>query len=156
MNTSRLFKKDSAIIARLAVRAGFIKPKLFNNLYWAEFHRKSNKKRKRGKGSRLQYYTELHYSTSDYWGEWDEHSLISFIFDCYYWDMVEIEGETGHFTPPKKVRLSNKSIIKRLRDDIQQNKLHRTKAKHLPFNRIKTHRKRSRRNKILRNRKHYH
>ena len=71
----------------MALRATYIDTKLYNELYWAAYKRKPNKKRKKSQGGykiNLQYYTELYYSTVDYFGECDEHSLISMIRDMLF------------------------------------------------------------------------
>jgi len=154
--SNRVFKKRSAIIARLLLQAGMITPKFFNGLYWAEFRRKRNKKKRGKQWSRLQYYRELHYWTQDYWGECDEHSVIDMAFDILFDKLITFDEVTLEYVYPEKWPKTTLAIIKSLRHGIQHNKIHGAKAKHLRINRTKVSRKRSRKNKVLRLRKYHY
>ena len=155
--SNRVFKKHSVIMAKLALKSGIIKPDFFNGLYLESYRRKKNKKRGYSKYNiKIQYYTELYYSSVDYWGECDEHSLISYIFDVFFWDLVTYESETNVTIYPKKFPRNNISLIKELRDGVQQSKLQRGKSKQLHLNRINLSCKRSRKNKILRLKKYHY
>ena len=148
--SNRVFKKHSAIIARLLLQAGMITPKFFNGLYWAEFRRSKNKRWKRNGWYKLNYYTELHYWTRDYWGECDEHSVISMAKDILFDKLITFDEVTLEYVYPEKWPKTTLAVIKSLRDGIQHNKIHGAKAKHLRINRTKVSRKRSRKNKVLR------
>lgn len=143
--SNRVFKKHSQIIARQLLKAGHMSPEFFNGLYWEAFRRKPNKKGK----YKLQYFTELHYWTRDYWGEYDEHSIINLAFDILFDERITFDKD-GRIIYPERYPNSTLSVIKSLRHGVQQNKLHRAKTKHIRVNRANTSCKRSRRNKVLR------
>lgn len=154
--SNRLFKKHNTIIARLLLQSGIITPKFFNELYWAEFRRSKNKRWKQNGWYKFNYYTELHYSTIDYWGECDEHSVIKMAKDILFDKLITFDEVTLKYVYPEKWPKTTLAIIKSLRDGVQHNKLHRAKTKHLSINRSNISGKRRRTNKVLRLRKYHY
>ena len=146
--SNRVFKKHSVIIARLALRAGYITQSLYNDLYFASF-RQRRRKRKSHKNRywSLNYYDELYYCTVDYWGEADEHSLIRTVIDTHFWGEAKVDEVTGEILPRKKsYRLSNISMMRILRDSIKFEKLC-TKQKKLRITKnIKSRKRKKNRN----------
>ena len=153
---NRTFKKHSARIAKLALEAGMIDAKFFNELYWAEYRQDRMRKKRGRKYRHCKYFTELHYWTCDYWGESDEHSLIGYVQDMLYWGNNSYDFEIGAFIEPIKYYHTTQQIINYFTHGIQQSKLHRTKTKYLRINRAKLQSKKQRSNQVLRLRKYHY
>ena len=85
----RVYMKQEKRIVRLLYKKGLIDINL-KGLYWEEYKyfRKTNRKNKNGYKCML-YYPEIHYSTTDYWGEVDEFSLVDSITQGLYWGNAE-------------------------------------------------------------------
>lgn len=148
--SKRNFKKHSAIIARLMLKLRWIEPKFFNKLYWESYRSSKNKRRKRNGWYNFNYYTELYYSTRDYWGECDEHSLINLVYDMLVDGEIIYNDVIDEYEYPKTWIKTTLSAIKKLRNELQHNKLQGTKPKQLRINRTHIPRQRSRKNKVLR------
>jgi len=114
----RRWVKEEKRIVRLLYRKGFLKDFKISDLYWAEYNWLNNKKRKSscGKYSFPVYMPEVHYLTTDYWGESDEHSIVSTIKETLYWGGIETENWDPELGYPKSSfpKLSRRQFIKYL------------------------------------------
>lgn len=85
-------KKQEKRIIKLAIKSGVFDKERLKELYWAEFRPQGRPRRKNKNGYRWgRYYQELYYATSDYWGECNEHSIVSEFFQMLYYGL-------NHFT----------------------------------------------------------
>jgi len=117
MNKPLTYKKHSKIIAKLALSKNLIDKKFYDELYFEAFKSYGKPKRKSKSGYGFdRYYIELHYCTCDYWGEWDEHSLIDYIRDLFFYGSNAFDTVTGQPVKPVKYFSSTKEIIKHLRN----------------------------------------
>lgn len=85
----RIWKKQEKRIVKLLYKKGFLETFKLSKLYWEEFHPLHRKKKRIKNGIKYGgnvYAPEIHYSTVDYWGECDEHSLVAYIIDLLYWE----------------------------------------------------------------------
>lgn len=89
----RTWVKQEKRIVRLLYRKGFITDAHFkcSDLYWQAYRvYKRPRKRKNSPKFRFSiYYPEVHYCSTDYWGESDEHSIVSFFLDTFYWTSID-------------------------------------------------------------------
>jgi hypothetical protein len=89
----RLWIKQEKRIVRLLYKKGLLTDFKVSDLYWAEY-KWINKKKYKSKHSKYKYpvyMPEVHYGTTDYWGEGDEHSIVSTILEHLYWDNIDDE-----------------------------------------------------------------
>lgn len=121
----RQWVKEEKRIVSLLYRKGLLKDFKITHFYWAEYNwfrsRKYKSKTNSYDGKRYRYpiyLPEVHYCTTDYWGESDEHSIVSTILDHLYWDHIDDEDwdpTSGEF--PKstfKCGMSRRQLIKYL------------------------------------------
>lgn len=87
-----VFVKQEKRIVRLLWRKGLLKNYKLRDLYWAEFRRIGGGRRRKGKYRISKYVPEVHYSTSDYYGESDEHSLVSSVIEELYWKHADTDN----------------------------------------------------------------
>ncbi len=86
----KLWKKQEKRIVKLLYKKGFLKDFKIENFYWESFKWLNRKKYKSKGGYRLpQYVPELHFTTVDYWGEGEEHSIVDNVLDVLYWNNME-------------------------------------------------------------------
>lgn len=89
----KLWKKQEKRIVKLLYIKGFLDFKL-NELYWAEYHRMKNGRKRKGKRcSKIRYAPEIHYCTVDYFGECDEYSVVDYVLQSLYWENAEKSPE---------------------------------------------------------------
>jgi hypothetical protein len=95
----RRWIKQEKRIVRLLYRKGFLKDFKIKDLYWAEYNWLGRKKyrtkpnRYDGKFYRFPVYMpEVHYCTTDYWGESDEHSIVSHVLEVLHWSNIDTEN----------------------------------------------------------------
>jgi hypothetical protein len=95
----RTWIKQEKRIVRLLYRKGLLGDFKIRDLYWAEYNwfrsRKYKSKTNSYDGKRYKYpiyMPEVHYYTSDYWGEGDEHSIVGTVLDHLYWDNIDEEN----------------------------------------------------------------
>ena len=118
----RRWVKEEKRIVRLLYRKGFLKDFKITELYWAEYNWLNNKKYKTkhkydGRFYRFPVYMpEIYYYTTDYWGESDEHSIVSTIKEKLYWSEVDTENWNSELGYPKSnfPKLSRRQFIKYL------------------------------------------
>lgn len=120
----RKWVKDEKRIVRLLYRKGFLKDFKVDELYWAEYNWFNRKKYKSkpnsydGKCYRYPVYMpEVHYCTTDYWGESDEHSIVSHVLDLLHWSNIDTtywDGESDVFPKSSFPKMSRKQFIKYL------------------------------------------
>lgn len=85
----RIWKKQEKRIVKLLYKKGLLFDYKLSDLYWNYYKVINKTKRKHGRKYKFSKYApELHYSTVDYWGECDEHSLVGYIIDYLYWENV--------------------------------------------------------------------
>jgi hypothetical protein len=84
----KIWIKQEKRLVKLLYKKGFLTDFKLSDFYWAEFHN-SGKKYSSGKYRFSEYYPEIHYSTTDYWGEGDEHSIVDTIKEALYWEGVD-------------------------------------------------------------------
>lgn len=88
----RLWIKQEKQTVKLLYRKGLLKDFKIKELYWNEYYRTGKMYRSSdGKYKHSEYFPEVHYSTTDYFGECDEHSIVSHISDLFYWENVDTE-----------------------------------------------------------------
>lgn len=89
---NRVWNKQEKQIVRLLYRKGFISPESTKEYYWESFKRSGKRYRpsnKRYSGRKYDgYLDEVHYSTTDYWGEVDEHPLVDGVINHLAWEGV--------------------------------------------------------------------
>ncbi len=81
--TKKIWIKQEKRIVQLLYKKGLIDLPL-NELYWNEY--KTSNRYISGKYRFSNYLPEIHFCTTDYWGESDEHSLVDSILDSWYWE----------------------------------------------------------------------
>ena len=116
--------KQEKRIVSLLYRKGFLKDFKVEDLYWAEYHwhnKKTYKSRTNtyhGKGYRFPLYMpEVHYCTTDYWGESDEHSIVSHVLDMLHWqhiDTTDWSPDSGEWPKSTFKRMGRNQFIKYL------------------------------------------
>lgn len=132
----RKWVKDEKRIVRLLYRKGFLEDFKLNELYWAEYHwyRKKTRVYKHKDGNKYRYpvyMPEVHYSTTDYWGETNEHSVVSYVLDILYWgniDTTDWDEESGEYpksTFPKMNRYQFIKYLQKLPTKVSDNKINR-------------------------------
>lgn len=127
----RLWIKQEKQIVKLLYQKGFLQDYKVDDLYWAEYHWRNRKKYKfnDGKYSWPVYMPEVYYMTTDYWGESNEHSIVSTIKEQLYWEHIETEGwdiELGGY-PPSKFKIMTRSqfikYLKKMPTKVNNNKI---------------------------------
>lgn len=129
----RLWIKQEKRIVKLLYRKGFLKDFKVKDLYWQEYnwHTKKKYKSKRTKYSYPVYMPEVHYMTTDYWGESDEHSIVGTIKDELWWGHAEMEnwddtsGEWPNSTFPKMTRQQFIKYLEKLPTKVNDNKINK-------------------------------
>lgn len=72
---NRVWNKQEKRIVRLLYRKGFDID--LSNLYWASYKKTGKKYRRKGSTfSSSGYRDEVYFCIKDYWGEYDEYSLV--------------------------------------------------------------------------------
>lgn len=109
---ARKWVKEEKRIFRLLFRTGILLhhgpdtrgQSLDEFYYWQGYRRARIRKRKHGQKYRHAIYLpEIHYSTTDYFGEADEYAIIPRVIDYLYWGSVskdwEYDSESGAWPP---------------------------------------------------------
>jgi hypothetical protein len=115
----RLWIKQEKRIVHLLYKKGLLTDFNVSDLYWAEY-RWSNKKKYRSKHTKYRYpvyMPEVHYWTTDYWGEGDEHSIVDNILDSLFWDNIDHENwdsTSGEWPKSTFPRMNREQFIKYL------------------------------------------
>jgi ribosomal protein S8 len=117
----RRWIKEEKRIVYLLYRKGFLKDFKVCDLYWEEYrwHDRKLYKGRENKydGKRYKYpiyLPEVHYSTSDYWGETDEHSVVSHVLEELYWrhiDTTDWDPDSGVFPRSTFKKISRVQFI---------------------------------------------
>jgi len=89
----RTWVKQEKRIVRLLYRKGLIDDFHFKvtDLYWASY-KPNGRARKRRNSPKYRFttcYPEIHYCSTDYWGESDEHSIVGHIKETFYWTHID-------------------------------------------------------------------
>jgi len=93
----RTWIKQEKRIVRLLYRKGLLGDFKIRDLYWAEYNWFKSRKYKvknliSGKIYKHPIYMpEVHYYTTDYWGEGDEHSIVGTVLEHLHWVNVDDE-----------------------------------------------------------------
>jgi hypothetical protein len=136
----RKWIKEEKRIVSLLYKKGFLKDFKVEDLYWAEYHwhnrklykSRSNKCDEDGEIYRYPIYMpEIHYCTTDYWGESDEHSIVSHVKERLYWEHVDNTNWDPEYDYPKSTfnmrmtRLQFIKYLKKLPTIVPDNKINR-------------------------------
>ncbi len=124
----RKWVKDEKRIVRLLYRKGLIKE---TDLYWAEYrHSGRTIKSPNGKYRHTVYFPEVHYCTTDYWGECDEHSIVDSILDNMHWSDLKPWDEKESTYPESNFKYKGRawfirylSKLKTVRNDSEINSI---------------------------------
>lgn len=127
----RLWIKQEKQIVKLLYQKGLIKDFSIDDLYWAEFSwfGKKKYKSKHSKYSYPVYMPEVHYMTTDYWGESDEHSIVSTVKEHLYWEHIEPKVWDMELRgyPPSKFKIMTRSqfikYLKKMPTKVNNNKI---------------------------------
>lgn len=98
MNKILKHKKEEKRLVKLLYKKGLLKDFKLKDLYWNAYSVLRKKKRKHGRKYRhLIYLPEVHYATTDYWGEVSEYSIVKHVDEMLYWenadsDKLDING----------------------------------------------------------------
>ena len=120
----RRWIKEEKQIVYLLYRKGFMDGRWkLNDLYWAEYHwynRKSFKtKHNLYDGRRYKhpvYMPEVHFCTSDYWGESDEHSVVDEVLQWLHWEHVDMANwDSDEYPESTFPRMTRGQFIKYLK-----------------------------------------
>ena len=122
----RRWIKEEKQIVELLYKKGFIKGEFkLEDLYWESynwFNKKCYKTKPNpydGKRYRFPIYMpEIHFSTSDYWGESDEHSVVDAVLERLYWehvDMTNWDSDSGEYPVSTFPRMTRGQFIKYLK-----------------------------------------
>jgi acyl carrier protein phosphodiesterase len=93
-----------------------------------------NRKKYKSKYSKYRfpiYKPEVHYMTTDYWGESDEHGIVNTIIEHFYWDNVDEEnwdstsGEYPQSTFPNMSREQFIKYLSKLPTKVKDNKINK-------------------------------
>ena len=129
----RLWTKQEKRIVKLLYRKGLLKDFKITDLYWAEFNwfRGRKYKSRYSKYSYPVYMPEVHYMTTDYWGESDEHSIVGSVKEHLWWGHAEMEnwddtsGEWPKSTFPKMTRQQFIKYLEKLPTKVNDNKINK-------------------------------
>ena len=130
---NRLWVKQEKRIVKLLYRKGLLNDFKVSDFYWAEY-RWMNRKKYKSKYSEYRfpiYKPEVHYMTTDYWGESDEHGIVDTIIGHFYWSNVDEEnwdstsGEYPQSTFPKMTREQFIKYLDKLPTKVKDNKINK-------------------------------
>jgi hypothetical protein len=127
----RKWVKDEKRIVRLLYRKGLLTDKLkgykLKDLYWAEY-RASGRRYRSGKYKFSEYLPEVHFCTTDYWGESDEHSVVDSETEGFYWNNLLPDEEISDEYPKSSFKFKGRvwfikylSKLKTVRNDSKIN-----------------------------------
>lgn len=130
-NEIRRWVKQEKRIVKLLYKKGLLTNFKIEELYWAEY-KWLRKKRYKGKsGYKFPLYMpEIHFGTTDYWGEGDEHSLVDSFLEEIYWKHIDYNNwdETSGEYPKSNMKLNRVQLLmylKGLPTKINDNKIKR-------------------------------
>ena len=118
----RRWTKEEKRIVELLYKKGFIKGEFkLQDLYWAEYHwynRKCYKSKHNsydGKRYRFPIYmSEIHFCTTDYWGESDEHSIVDAVLERLHWEYIDTtnwDSDSGEYPKSKFKKMTRANFI---------------------------------------------
>jgi hypothetical protein len=115
MNKSeKIHRKQEKQIVKLMYQKGIIDELCIGelkDLYWADYRIAKGKYNNGRYNCRRRHY-EVHYWTTDYWGEGNEHSLVDHYLELLYWSKYEY----CEYDESKRVKIiSRKKLIKDLK-----------------------------------------
>ena len=115
----RRWIREEKQIVYLLYRKGLLKDFKIKDLYRAEYHWHNRKHYRSSGGHRWPLYMpEVHFSTTDYWGESDEHSIVDCILQELYWahiDTTNWDSGSGEYPPSRFPRMERGQFIKYLK-----------------------------------------
>ena len=129
----RLWIKQEKRIVKLLYRKGFLKDFKVKDLYWQEYnwYTKKKYKSKYSKYSYPVYMPEVHYMTTDYWGEADEYSIVETIKEHLWWEHADTEnwdedsGDWPKSAFPKMTRGQFIKYLEKLPTKVNDNKINK-------------------------------
>lgn len=111
--------KEEKQLVYLLYRKGLLKDFKLEDLYWAEYNWYTRKCYRSSAGYRHPIYMpEVHFCTTDYWGESDEHSIVDTTFQYLYWENIDTTNwdfDSGEYPPSKFPRMERGQLIKYLK-----------------------------------------
>lgn len=85
--TNRVWNKQEKRIVKLLYRKGFDID--LSNLYWVSYKKTGKKYRRKGSTfSSPGYRDEVYFCIKDYWGEYEEHSLVDIFIETKAWENI--------------------------------------------------------------------
>lgn len=129
----RRWIKQEKQIVYLLYRKGFLKDFKVKDFYWAEYNwfNKKLRKSKDGKYRYPIYMPEVHYFTTDYWGESDEHSIVRHVLDMLHWEHIDTtnwDSDSGEWPKSTFKRMNRRQFIhylKKLPTKVGDNKINK-------------------------------
>lgn len=115
----RRWIKEEKQLVYLLYRKGLLKDFKLKDLYWAEHNWHNRKHYKSSDGYRWPLYMpEIHFSTTDYWGEGDEHSIVENVIQHLYWEHIDTtnwDSDSGKYPPSTFPKMTRGQFIKYLK-----------------------------------------
>ncbi len=133
----RRWIKEEKRIVYLLYRKGLLKDFKVSDFYWAEYNWLGKRLRK-SKNNQYRfpiYMPEVHYYTTDYWGESDEHSIVSYVLDMLHWQHVDMDNwdDTSGEWPKSTFKRMNRNqfihYLKQLPTVVPDNKINKVLKK---------------------------
>jgi hypothetical protein len=114
----RRWIKEEKQLVYLLYRKGFLTDFNLKDLYWESYYW-YNKKCYKSKISKYRfpiYFPEVHFCTTDYWGESDEHSIVNHVKGILYWGNIDIKNWDGEEYPKSTFnKLNRQQFLKYLK-----------------------------------------
>lgn len=115
----RRWIKEEKQIVYLLYRKGLLEEFKVEDFYWAEYYWRNKKHYRSSGGYRWGVYMpEVHFWTTDYWGEGNEHSIVGTMIQHLYWtniDTTNWDSDSGEYPPSKFPKMSRGQLIKYLK-----------------------------------------
>ena len=118
----RRWIKEEKRIVELLYKKGFIKGEFkLEDLYWASYNWYNKKcyytKHNLYNGKRYKrpiYMPEIHFCTTDYWGESNEYSVVDAVLQSLYWENIDTKNwdeESGEYPKSTFPKMSRRQFI---------------------------------------------
>lgn len=108
----RQWVKEEKITMRLLYKKGLLEGFKIKDLYWQEYYYTKKHCKTKGGFCHCIYMPEVYYSTTDYWGETDEHSVVDHVKQDLYWGAVDVSEMDEDGLPQSKFpRMNRRQFI---------------------------------------------
>lgn len=116
----RKWVKEEKQIVYLLYRKGLLEDFKIKDFYWAEYYWRNKKKYKssEGKYSWPVYMPEVHFCTTDYWGESGVHSIVDSVLQQLHWEHIDTsnwDSDSGEYPPSRFPKMGRSQFIKYLK-----------------------------------------